>query len=136
MAKRVAKKKVKSKQSVEEQDNSIVPTTPELNEPSIADKQYIFENYGKMTTEQLANATKLTPEQVDRLITSSETDAPQGQKPPGLRRFGKVPGGGAIMTEAQSALDDKMLREQQSKPADLKKQFGDGFEFIKVKKDL
>lgn len=88
----------------------VAPTPPaQTVAVTQAIKHYIWENFGKMSMEELAKNTGLSASEVERVATSSELDKePVVDDKTGvsnLRRFATKKGT-VMMTSAQSMMDD------------------------------
>jgi hypothetical protein len=144
-----AKKKSAPKKNVTRLDIKQMNEEPKekeltVPEPTVilpAIKEYILQNFGKMSVDELAMKTNMTVKQVEEIATESNTlfentgKGPDGSDEDKAKRMpsGHVTRkGSTLMTGAAGALSDKANKNLP--PLDNKKVFGDGFEKFKVSK--
>ncbi len=104
--------------------------------PTTADKRYVRENYNKLAEEQIAKDTGLSLAQISELVTSPDLDNLEDEKnnkPINLRRFAKI-SNTIQMTAAQSALDDKTLRDSGATMT-MEERYGPDFSRIEFKRE-
>lgn len=113
--------------------------TQNLKVPTASDKQYIYDNYSKKSTDELSKETGLTVGQIQKLVLSTELDeAPsKTKKPRKLRRFDVKSPGTVTMTESMAMLGDKARENGQvlTEAERIKAKYGKDVEIIKSKFD-